>query len=370
MHVHLLVPDLLRKDCLAPDRTRYLPAGSDEATPALPCAETIFARGRRTTISDSLYGWLAARHGLPEAALTAATSLMGDSGTPGTANWLRADPVQLTVDRDALVLADASVFAISSDEAAALAQTVNAHFAPTMAFEVVAPLRWYARLDEGSAATAAATAIQWTPVHEARGQAIQDNLPQGADAMRWNAIANEVQMLLHEHPVNTAREARGEPLINSLWFWGAGSISTPEARVFDQVHANDPVIRGLVQSAGGSASALPANAPEWLRIARDSGRALVVLDGLSAPAAYADHAGWMAQARHIEREWLDPLLEALRRDRIGMLTVTALGNRDGSANAESGSSGMEVEMVRGDLRRFWRRIKPLERYLNLTGERT
>ena len=366
MHVHLLVPDLLRKDFLAPDRTRYLPADSEAAMPALPCAETIFARGRRTTISDSLFGWLAARHGLPEAALTAATSLLGDGGTPGSAAWLRADPVQLTVDRDALVLADACVFSITVDEAAALAQTINAHFAPTLAFDVITPLRWYAQLNEASPAET----IQWTPVHETRGQAIQGNLPQGAAAMRWNAIANEVQMLLHEHPVNTAREGRGEPLINSLWFWGAGHIATPEARAFDQVHANDPVIRGLVQSAGGSASALPANAPEWLRIAQDSGRALVVLDGLSAPAAYADHAGWMAQAHHIEHEWLEPLLEALRHGRVGMLTVTALGSRDGSARGESGSSGVEVEVVRGDLRRFWRRIKPLASHLSLAGEHT
>ncbi len=370
MHVHLLVPDLLRKDYLAPDRRHYLLPDSDNTAPALPCAEMIFARGRRTTIGDSLYSWLAARHGLPEAALTAATSLLGDGGTPGTTHWLRADPVQLTVDRDALVLADACVFSITADEATALAQTVNAHFAPTLAFDVTTPLRWYARLNEGFAATAPATAIQWTPVHAARGQAIQGNLPQGAEAMRWNAIANEVQMLLHEHPVNTAREGRGEPAINSLWFWGAGGIATPEARAFDQVHANDPVIRGLVQSAGGNASVLPASAPEWLRIARDSGRALVMLDGLSGPAAYADHAGWMTQAHHIEREWLDPLLEALRRGRIGMLSITALGSRDSSANEESGSSGIEVEVVRGDLRRFWRRIKPLERYLNLTGERT
>ena len=365
MHVHLLVPDLLRKNWLAPDKKAYLPSESNQAAPALPCAELIFARGRRTTTNDNLYGWLAARHGLPQAALTAATSLLGDGGTPGNATWLRADPVQLTVDRDALVLADASVFSITADEAASLAQTVNVHFAPALAFDVVAPLRWYARLNDASSATT----IHWTPVREARGEAIQRNLPQGADAMRWNAITNEVQMLLHEHPVNTAREARGEPLINSLWFWGAGRIASPEARVFDQTHANDPVIRGLVQSAGGSASALPANAHEWLRVARDSGRALVVLDGLGAPAAYADREGWMAQARHIETEWLDPLLQALRAGRIGMLTVTALGSRGDAPGDDSPSAGIEVELARGDLRRFWRRSKPLERHVSLAGER-
>ena len=37
-------------------------------------------------------------------------------------------------------------------------------------------------------------------------------------------------MLLHAHPVNEAREARGEPAVNSLWLWGAGPRAAPGRR--------------------------------------------------------------------------------------------------------------------------------------------
>ena len=43
------------------------------------------------------------------------------------------------------------------------------------------------------------------------------------------------------------------------------------------------------------------------------------------------------------------MLAALRAGRIGMLTVDALSLR----------GSLRVEVVRGDLRRFWRRAKPL-----------
>lgn len=375
MHVHLLVPDLLRKDFLAPDPKSFAASPGDTAPPALPSAALLLARGRRKTLAGGAYAWLAERHALQDGALTAAISLLGDGGSPdtpgtpgtsgtsGMAHWLRADPVQLSVDRDALVLADASVFTLTAAEAASLAQTVNAHFGPALNFDVVTPLRWYTRID-------AAPDLRWTSVREARGQAIPKNLPQGTQAMHWNAIANEVQMLLHEHPVNVAREARGEPMINSLWFWGAGCLATPTKRAFGQVYAEDPVARGLAMAAGGSAATLPATADEWLRGSTGSagsadphtaGLVLFVLDGLAAPAAYAERGQWAEQAARIERDWLAPLLAALRGGRIGMLTLALPGHDADAGGVEV--PGVEVEIVRGDLRRFWRRARPLTHYL-------
>jgi hypothetical protein len=41
------------------------------------------------------------------------------------------------------------------------------------------------------------------------GRDIHPLLPAGKDAARWRRLGTELQMLLHEHPVNKAREARG-----------------------------------------------------------------------------------------------------------------------------------------------------------------
>jgi len=358
MHVYLLVPDLLRRNLLAPDLKGFASPGHATA-PAMPSATLLLARGRRKQATSGIYDWLADRHGLQPEQLTAATSLLGDGGAPENNHWLRADPVQLTVDRDSLVLADASTFSISADEAAALAQTINAHFAPELQFEMRTPLHWYARLGEDAHV---AMALRWTPLHAARGQAVRGNLPQGDDAMRWNALANEVQMLLHGHPVNAAREARGDPLINSLWFWGAGTLATPDKRAFAQVFADDPVARGLCMAAGGSAAPLPPDARAWLQGSSDSGQVLFVLDGLSAPAAYADREQWAEHAANLERDWFAPMQAALRSDRIGMLTLALPGNTTDDDPAAH-TLGIEAEIVRGDLRRFWRRVKPLPHYL-------
>ncbi|MBM3346194.1 MAG: hypothetical protein FJY55_06855 [Betaproteobacteria bacterium] len=359
MHVHLLVPDLLRRNLLAPDQKRLAVPADNAAAPAVPSALQLLGRGRHRGAATSLYDWLADRHGLQPVQLTAATSLLGDGGAPGGDTWLRADPVQLTVDRDSLVLADASTFSITADEAAALAQAINAHFAPVLQFDLRTPLHWYARLGDE---LKSAAALRWTPLHRARGQAVRGNLPQGDNAMRWNALANEVQMLLHSHPVNAAREARGDPLINSLWFWGAGPLATPGSRAFGQVYADDPVARGLTLAAGGSAAPLPPDARAWLQQAANTGQVLFVLDALSPPADYADHEQWLEQAARLERDWFAPLLAALRSERIGMLTLALPGNTTDD-DVATHTQGIETEVVSGDLRRFWRRVRPLRRYL-------
>ncbi|MCZ7655242.1 MAG: hypothetical protein M5R42_14705 [Rhodocyclaceae bacterium] len=55
------------------------------------------------------------------------------------------------------------------------------------------------------------------------GRTIEPFLPQGDDAREWRRFINEAQVLLHNHPINMAREAEGRPTVNSLWPWGPAS---------------------------------------------------------------------------------------------------------------------------------------------------
>ena len=52
-------------------------------------------------------------------------------------------------------------------------------------------------------------------------------LPSGADGGWLRRLMTEAQMLLHDHPVNAAREARGEAPVNGLWLWGSGGDAPP-----------------------------------------------------------------------------------------------------------------------------------------------
>jgi len=341
MHVHLFVPDLCHTDLLSPH--------ASGAGTSLTSAETLLAKGRRNLSSDGAgtEAWLKTRYAISSAGDSgmAAWSLLGDGMAPGEAAWLRADPVHLRIDRDSLVLADSTLFAVTREEAGALSAHLNAHFAPELEFLPVHPRRWYARMRHAELPIC-------TPPSQARGRTVSAHLPAGANAMRWHALMNEVQMALHDHPVNEAREMRAELPVNSIWFWGGGMLEQPSVRPFDLVLADDPLARGLALASGASAAPLPADAALLLSPSTDSGRVLVLLDALSAPAAYGDAQAWSEQAARLESRWFAPLLAALRKGRVGMITLH-MGTPHGSLSAET---------VRNDLRHFWRRTRPIADY--------
>jgi hypothetical protein len=299
------------------------------------------ARGRRRRIASvSPEAWLFGRFGVERQRdwPVAPYTLLADGGAPERHFWMRADPVHLRVGRDSLVLVDGAAFEVSRAESEALVETLNRHFGPTLLVYPMRPTRWYVRLDK-------APDMHTTPAAAARGVAIDEMLPSGPDAVRFHALMNEAQMLLHEHPVNAGREARGEPALNSIWFWGGGVMAAAKDRPFSTVAGDDPLARGLALAAGIPVRASPKDADSILAALGDEGLALVVLD-----AAREAQLGERRAA--LERDWFGPLLAALRSGRIGMLTLQLCG----------ADSLLEVETVRSDLRYFWRRRKPLSAY--------
>jgi hypothetical protein len=339
MNVHLVLPDLFWP---------HPQAGRLSADVGLAALETLLGRGRRSALAAaSLEPWLAGRYGLEGAGDEhpyAPYALLGEGVDPGTGAWLRADPVHLRLGTDQLALTDAATFALEAADADALAAALDAHFAPDgLSFLRVRPDRWYARIDP-------LPAIATTPLAAARARSVDPLLPRGPDARAWHARLNEIQMVLHAHPVNAAREARGAPAINSVWIWGGGRLAAEALqRPFARVRADDPLARGLARASGAAAFELPADAGAWLAAAPGDGVEAIVLDALRVPAAYADADQWRARLAGLEREWFAPLLEALRAGRIGMLTLHAVG----------AGGGLQAETTRQDLRYFWRRPKPL-----------
>ena len=194
--------------------------------------------------------------------------------------------------------------------------------------------------------------MQTTPLAQAVGRSIDDILPRGADAPFWRARLNEVQMLLHGHAVNAHRESAGELPVNSIWLWGGGCMQAPAGAPFNALWSADPFARGLAQATHVAAHKLPGNATELLRASAGTGVQLIVLDALCVPDRYGDAYAWRTTLARLEREWFAPLLEALRQERIGMLSLHGLGPK----------GTLSVETTRGDLRRFWRRVKPLASY--------
>jgi hypothetical protein len=303
MHCELVIPGLLAS------RAR------------LASLELLAARGRKSKTSPQrLERWLQNAFGLEGRLSAGALSVLGAGGAPGDSIWARADPVHMQVMRDRVVMAPAAAFPLARGDAETLCQAIDAHFAGAIELRAIDPSRWCARLENEI------DAGDEPPLEMAGREATQ---------RAGDVLLTEIQMLLHSHPVNAAREARGEPAVNSLWFWGVGRLPGRAQGRWSSVTSEDPVALGLGRLASAAAHALPATAGAWLEQSPGDGRHLVILD----PAVEA-----------LERDWCAPLAAALRAGRIGMLSLHVP------------DAGLSVEIVRGDLRRFWRRPKALESY--------
>jgi hypothetical protein len=330
MHCELVVPGLF--------------AGDTEAR--APALELLLARGRCATAESlGLEGWLRTAFGVDAPALPAgALTLLAGGEDPGSTCWVRADPVHLRLARDRLIVVPDAAFAVSPEEADTLVEALNRHFAGVLELHAVDERRWCARLEE-SLALDAPSALACA------GRDVDLTARIGGEAgRRWSRLLNEAQMLLHAHPVNQARDARGEPAINSLWLWGAGYAPQGLKARWQSVFASDPLPLGLAKASGAQPRRLPETAEEWLAQAPPEGRHLVVLDALRGPMALGQAAEYRESIDSLERHWFAPLLDGLRGGRLDMLSV----------HVPDGASSFET--IRGDLRRFWRRRRALERY--------
>jgi hypothetical protein len=279
---------------------------------------------------SNLDAWLCRHFGVATTPSTALSMLADQVGAQGQA-VLRADPVHLQPQRDQLVLIDAGQLNLQQAEANELIAALNTHFAQHgLRFQAPTPTRWYASFDAPLDVETDALAIT-------AGQSINHRLPRGYDGLRLHQLANEIQMLLHTHPVNAARETAGQPAINSVWFWGEGARPTVAPR-HDVVWANHAVARGLARAAAMSLHPLPENAEAMLA---DGGARHLI-----------DYETWRARLAELDARWLGPLRDALSHGRIRELNLYA----------PCMSVTWHWQLTPGARWSFWRRPRSLKHY--------
>lgn len=173
-----------------------------------------------------LRGWHAADGALP----FAAAALRADGHDPGTTAWAMLVPAHWQLGRDHALLADPALLALDDAESRALFATVAELFTST-GFRAVygAPLRWFVGRDDLDGLPAAS-------LDRAIGLPVEPWLARREIAAHpasraVKRLLSEAQLALHAHPANDAREARGEPAVNSLWLHGAG-----RERAIDATH--------------------------------------------------------------------------------------------------------------------------------------
>jgi len=335
-NLHLVLPGLLGP-------WRNVP---EIAVPTPPALTRLlrFARCQKTAptgLEATLFDLFAAAPAdvLPIAAVTC----LADGGEGDRGWWLRADPVNLQADLRQVLLSDARRLAIEPAEALALTAELNHTFgAEGVTFAALHPERWYVRLN-------ADPGVRTHPLPTVVGRDINTLLPYGDGSGRWHSWLTEIQMLLHSHPVNQAREAAGRLPINSIWFWGEGTLPTTVRPRFDGVYTNEPLGQGLAQLAGVTPQSVPDAMAAWQPPATTD--SLVILETARYDAADDDPARWAAHLAELEQHWFAPCLERLRG---GDLTELSLYPCDGRVFVTAPK----------DLRRFWRRARSLPHYFS------
>lgn len=344
MNLHLLVPSLFWPDPALSEIYRDLP---------LPALENLLAKCSCTEDKfEGIEAWLcgafgvAKQHDWPVAPVTLLADRTEDVKAE-SGYWIRADPVHLRIEQDQIVLADSRVFQISSQEAVELTSSLNRHFAMTGDEIEFLPLRadrWYLRASKIPPAT---THL----LSEAANKGINELLPSGVNHTFWRSLFNEVQMVLHDHPLNQAREARGQPAVNGIWFWGGGIMPESQFSPYTRVWSNDVLSAALAMASDTDHAQLPPGAAEWQQSAA-TGSHLVVLLALQGQAQYADAYGWRENLKELERSWFVPLWAMSKQGRFDQITLTALGEK----------RSRSFTARRSDFRKFWRRTKPLSTY--------
>lgn len=307
----------------------------------LPCDAPVLARwlarAQRRTLPEqgteatlcALFG-LDTRRELPLAALARRAESGDASGF-----WLHADLVHLRPDRHRLLLFDRAALAVTPDELIALAATLADYFQSwgwVLHTDTAGP--WYLAGDE-------APELASTPLSQVVEQNIDPHLPRGARGRWWRARLNEVQMLLHTHPVNHAREQRGQAAINSLWFWGAGPLPRALSAPWPQIYTDAPYVRGLAHCAGATPAPAPPHAAAWR--AAGMGNALLMWH---TPGTGDALEAWRAELAAIEQAWIAPLDRWLA---AGTLRAVALYT----------TAGVTYTLTRVARLRVWRRAHGL-----------
>ncbi len=259
--------------------------------------------------------------------------------------WL-ADPLHLTASLTSVHLGPDGLLRLDEPDQVELCRAFAAAFAES-GYALV-PTRSGRFLAIGPAPP---DAVRTMDPARCLGSTITDAIPQGRAAGALRRLGAEIEMWLHEHPLNARRERAGRPPISTLWLWGGGPPVAPnegKAVVRDEGKAiargeeaafardrsratiligDDPYVEGLSHLVGLACE--PA-ACSLASVASTPERAVVQLE-LFSGGTDAQTGGTSVMPIHsieaLDRAWIEPALERLARRELERLEVVANDRR-------------------------------------------
>jgi hypothetical protein len=322
---------LVVSDCpLPPDPAEA--GGLD--VPPLPALSLLLARGSAAGGTGSWQQRLLAGASAPGMARLSVAEIASGalSEGPRAGAWL-AQPVHLQAATDHLRLPADGLLRLD----AAAAQALCADFARVFGADGYA---LHALRDGGLLLTGCEAATGLPEPSRQVGERLEP-ARHGVDPL-LRRLASEIELWLHEHPVNRARAGRGEPTVSALWLWGgergAGEpAETGAPRRIDAMFGSDPFVLGLARQLALACAAPPAHLDA---LPAPSGAAAVLVQVSLRDAKRAGQGGLAA----IEAAWIAPALARLRAGTLSRLRLLMLDS--------------EVESTRLQTWKLWRRRRP------------
>lgn len=301
---------------------------ADRSLPLMPALTRLARRADRHTASGS---WRASAwrevfgdRPAPSPAVVAAWAV---GSAPGTGVWL-AQPVRLAAATDHLRLPGTGLLRMDESEARDWIAAFGAAFGADLP---------QLRAVAGGFVLEGIDASPGPPdPAECLGMRVDPQSRGGPAGLRRHAA--ELELWLHEHPLNLRRQRRGLPAISALWVWGGGTATEPPAQraaITTQLFGDDAYVAGLAAATGVPLRV--ANLADVLDDATAAPRLVQV------PAAAGGATDELPLDR-IDRAWIAPLVDALERGRVDELVV-AIGP-------------LRFETRRSHRLRWWRRARP------------
>ncbi len=315
-------------------------------TPDVPVIENYFRFGSSKNIQGmgftqtlfQLFGFPKQDHDYPVAAVTRLVD--DDHDLKGV--WMRADPVHLRPERDAVVLLDNSSFNLEKHEALIFAADLQRVFTEReIELEVPTTNRWYLKLKK-------LPEINVTPIHEVVGNDIDQNLANGDNKISWDQISNEAQMSLHNCPLNEQRERSGELPINGVWLWGAGELPKVKKQIWSRVFADEVTTQGLSILTKSPYADLPSSLGALINRTEERDNILAVISFGLRHQQYFDHNGWQDFIGYLEEEWFAEIENLLKLNELAELILLTGKNK--------------LLITRSSYKKFWRRKRPFLTY--------
>ena len=269
------------------------------APPRLPRLEEWLGRGEIERDSGGWRHWLQ-RASRDSALQRAPPASIAAAAVPEVARaqsvWL-ATPVHWVAGLDTVRLHPGGLLMLSVEEQRTLARDFSRVFAgsdwslhPTGRRELM--LAGGGAQDPGAVRTH--DPLPWLGADPRAG------LPAGAGAGDIKRLGTEIEMWLHEHPVNLARQAQGKLSISALWIWGGGAppmapgpVDAPGRSGGAVAWADDLFVDGLARLGHLTAEPLPPRWPPTRGTAHSIGSDVLAVVGRGAhlDAARARLAG-------------------------------------------------------------------------------